>query len=150
MVEFARESCSIMREIIPLATAHAKEMDYCVFDHAPLDLNETAYWAIENAGSLRVFTVRQDNQLVGYAVFIIAMALEHKTVKQAHEAGFYLAPEVRLGRTAVRFLSYCDSEMAEEQVAMVLYHSPVAHPKFGAILARRGYVKVDEVYARRL
>ena len=150
MVEFARESCSIMQEIIPLASAHAKEMDYPVFDQAPLDLDEDAYRAIEAAGLLRVFTARQDNILVGYAIFIVAMALEHRTVKQGLEAGFYLAPEVRLGRTAVRFLSYCDSEMAEEKVAMVLYHSPVAHPKFGAILARRGYVKVDEIYARRL
>ena len=147
MLKFERESSDILEKIKPLANLHSGEIGYRLTPE-PLDINEDAYRALDKAGILRVFTIR-DTQLVGYGVFILGFSLDRKSIKQAHEGGFFILPVYRLGRTALKFLDYCDNRLKEDGVNMVIYQSPVG-ANFGKILSRRGYTKVDEVYARRI
>jgi hypothetical protein len=46
-------------------------------------------------------------------------------------------------------MALAEAALLEHGCNMVLYHSPAANPGFGTLLAKRGYSKVDEVYARR-
>jgi len=150
MVEYARESADIFDEIFPLVQMHAKEIAYGVTADEPLDIALDTYRALEQAGALCVFTVRSEGRLVGYAIFHLGQSLDRKYIKQAHEGGLFLLPECRGGRTAMRLLEFADAELANLGCNTVLYSSPAANPKFGAMLSRLGYEKVDEVYARRL
>lgn len=147
MVSFHTESSAVIEEIIPLAYSHAAELQYSVTPE-PLDINDDAYRVLDKAGVLRVFTARDAN-LVGYGVFILGFSMDRRWLKQAHEGGFFLLPEYRLGRTALKFLEYCDNQLKEDGVNMVVYQCPTGSA-FGKILTRRGCTHVDEVYARRM
>lgn len=147
-MKFDLESSEIIDEILPLADIHSREIGYRLTPE-PLDINVDMYRAADKAGILRVFTIRDDGKLIGYGIFLLGYSLDRRTLKQAHEGGFFLLPEYRLGRIALKFLEYCDNRLSEDGVNMVIYQSPVG-AAFGEILSRRGYTKVDEVYARRI
>jgi GNAT superfamily N-acetyltransferase len=149
-VRYAIEDIGVLPELLPLAYAHANEITYDITRSDPLDINEETYRALHDAGVLKIFTARSEDRLVGYAVYVLAYSLDRKYILQAQECGLFVLPEFRRGRVALGLLKYADDALAETGCDMVFYHSPAANPKFGELLSRLGYSRVDEVYARRM
>jgi GNAT superfamily N-acetyltransferase len=151
MVDYACETVAeVLDEILPLVYRHNEEISYDITSGDPLDIDVDLYSRLHEHGLLKVFTAREDGQLIGYALFHLAFSMQRKYLKQAHEGGFYVRPEFRRGHVAIKFIAYIARELAKEDCHMVLYSSPAANPKFGELLHLLGYSKVDEVYARRL
>lgn len=146
----AVEDMDVFDEIMPLAMAHADEITYDVTRGEPLDVNEEAYRALANMGILKIFTVRRSRRLVGYLVYVVSHSLDRRYLKQAFEGGFFILPKFRGTSAALRLMRFAEKELSDQGCDMVLYHSPAANPRFGALLSRLGYSKVDEVFARRL
>ena len=84
----------IIDEALPLLTKHWKELANHQ-DIRPLDINFEAYEQMNDLGLIRVFTVREDEKLVGYASFCINYNLHYKTWKHAICDVYYIAPEKR-------------------------------------------------------
>ncbi len=171
MIQFAKEllTDALWAEAIPLLAAHYLEVAH--FKDIPLDPDRALYAASEEAGILRVFTARDDkgyihphslklkpgtrmgitispDPLVGYALYFVRPAPHYMGSVQAVQDVLYLAPAHR-GRTAYKFVSWCDEQLSTEGVQAV-YHHVKASKDFGPMLEHQGYELVDRIYAKRL
>lgn len=150
-VKFLREPLtpSLLEEMRPMNEAHYKEIAH--YKDIPLKIDRQRYLALEAAGILRCYTVRDqdDHRLVGYAVFIVQFNMHYSDSLQAAQDVIFLAPEYRGQFLGSRFINWCDDRLRDEGAQAVYQHVKVAHD-FGKLLERLGYEPVDIIYARRL
>lgn len=147
-VKFQREKASteLMAEMLPLLAAHWKEIAH--FQDIPLNPDLSTYQRAEELNNLRCFTFRENGDLKGYAVFLIRYNPHYMTSLQAQQDVLYIDPKSR-GTLPIKFLKFCDEQLAAEGVQAVYHHVKAAH-NFGLILQRQGYELVDLIYAKRL
>lgn len=141
---------ALIAEMQPLIELHHSEISH--FKDLELDPSFDSYKALEEAGILRFFTVRDDDkfgELVGYSVWTVTAHPHFKGIKQATEDLLLLHPDCRKGREGVRFIGFCDGWLKGDGIK-IIYHSVNMAHDFSAILKRMGYVAVDTVYARRV
>lgn len=132
-------------EMFPLLTEHWKEV--ALFNDIPLDPDKEAYERMEANGAVRLYTLRDEGQLVGYSVFFIIHHPHYKSSMQAQQDIIYITPEARgIGK---QFIKDCDEELRKEGVQVVSQHVKASH-NFGPLLERIGYVISDHIYVRRL
>jgi len=136
-------------EILPLMVAHHSEVAEREPNLPPLNIDRIQYEVLDALGSLRVYTVRVDNELVGYASMIITKPLKAcGTLTAVHDA-LYLKPEHRLGLTGLKLIAFADAELAAEGVVRVLQIAPVG-TGLGKALERLGYAPLEITYTKRL
>lgn len=112
MIVFARESFTEIRnEICPLWEAHFSEVCRDQ-DAVPLDVDEATYTAMEVREELVVITARRLGDLVGYAFIIVGKHIHHRSTTVAQTDMYYLRPDCRGGRTALRFFRAVEREAA--------------------------------------
>jgi len=136
----------LMSEMIPLFDIHYKQIAH--YQDIPLNPDYDRYLMMQDAGMLRVFTARsEDDSLVGYSVFFINHNIHYKDSLQAVQDILFIHPNHR--GAGGRLIKWCDEALAEEGVQAVYHHVKAAH-NFGPLLERMGYELVDYIYARRL
>ncbi len=146
--QFARESsATVIDEIKPLLEAHYAEIAH--YKDIPINCDFDAYLRLEAAGRLRIYGIRVDAILIGYAIFTVAKSLHYSGSLQAHQDVLYLDPAYRKGRVGLRFIQFCDSQLQADGVQVVFHHVKAAH-NFGPMLERMGYELIDHIYGRRL
>lgn len=87
--------------------------------HEPLAPSLARYQAANDTGFLRFATARQDGQLVGYLTFYVTASM-HSQVPMAVEDTFFLHPDVRKGRNALRLLQFVEAQCRAWGVAELL------------------------------
>jgi hypothetical protein len=143
---FARESMgSVWHEIQPLLREHWEEVAF--YPDIPLAPDEERYRQMDAAGILRVYTVRREGVLHGYAVFFVLPSLHYSTQRQATCDVVYLVPEVR-GGAGYRFIAWCDEQLRGEGVDLVSHHVKVKLD-WSPLLERLGYEWMDKILVRR-
>jgi hypothetical protein len=143
---FKREQLSnVLEELKPLLEAHYLEIAH--YRDIPLIPDYEGYLRIESTGALRVFTIREDDKLIGYGLFFVKTNFHYSTSLQAVQDILFLSKE-RRGH-GKKFISWCDEQLRSEGVQVVYHHVKAAH-NFGALLVRSGYELVDLIYAKRL
>jgi GNAT superfamily N-acetyltransferase len=147
-VIYAREFLTpeFIRELIPLLEAHWSEIDHADIPMAP---DWAFYSGVEEAGMLRIYTVRSSGSLKGYCVFFVNRAPHSKGSTQARADLIYLDPEIRGRFVGSRFISWCTEQLRAEGVEMV-YHTVNAKHDWGEILRRQGFDLHEYVYSKRL
>lgn len=145
MIALARESVEdVIEEIKPLLRLHWQEVAHY------LDIELDPDWDFYlTSPSVRVFTARDDGQLIGYGVFFIGPNRHYKQSIQAVQDILFLHPEYRGGRTGYKLIKFCDEE-ARKEGAQVIYHHTKARHDFGPLLGHLGYELVDFIYGHRL
>ncbi len=147
MITFHREqTVAFVREALPLFTDHHKELTH--YKDFQLSVDFEQYVEFEKRGASRIFTVRKDTQLVGYAVFAISVHT-HYAKNHAQCTVLYLIPALRGTGLGKQFILWCDDQLRLEFVHVV-YHHVKASNDFSALLENAGYELVDYIYARRL
>tara|TARA_R110000868_G_C10597262_1_gene740144 strand:- start:196 stop:651 length:456 start_codon:yes stop_codon:yes gene_type:complete len=147
---FARETAAdVERDIVPLMHAHDKDVAHVDFADWPLDVDMEVYRNLERIDKLRVFTARDAGELVGYCTIFIVRSHQRRSLTVGMEDALYLKPEYRKAGNAMRLITFVNEQLKGE-CEWVMYHAPAAFPRFGTILARTGYTKYSETYARRL
>ena len=69
-IVFNKESFKdTFEEAMPLIKRHYDEIAH--FKDIPLDPDVTLYKALEDAGGIHVFTVRKNDNLIGYSLFFV-------------------------------------------------------------------------------
>lgn len=137
----------VIAEIAPLLHAHWKEIAH--YQDIKLEPDWEAYRALNEAGILKVFTVRTANArvLIGYSVFFVRHNLHYSSSKQAVQDILFIHKDYRgAGR---HFIRWCDQQLMADGVQAVYHHVKTAH-NFGPLLERMGYELVDLIYAKRL
>lgn len=136
---------SVQTDIETLIQNHALE----VGDNLALDPDIEAYTALEDAGVLRVFGVREEGLLVGYATFIVSSSnLHHKGLRCAANDMLYVMPKHR-GITGTRLMAYAESVLASEGKIAVTLHVP-SICDWRSLAKRWGYAQIETVMMKRL
>lgn len=141
---------SLFDEMAPLLVLHWREV--AQFQDIPLAPAFAQYLERQEAGNLRVYTVRgrkmpghpfeaQVDALAGYAVFFVQPNPHYTTSLQASADILFLHPDVR-ARTAMRFIKWCDDQLAAEGCDLV-YQRVKLSKDWSPILTRIGYTPVD-------
>ena len=149
--KFGLESLAQVRAsgVEQLLRQHWREVAH--FTDIPLDPDWDAYQGVENVGRLRIFTVRIDDELVGYAAYFINRNPHYRSSLQAVQDVLFLAPEHRKFRIGYRLIMFADTHLAAEGVQAVYQHSKVKKElDMGPLLARQGYELIDTLWAKRL
>lgn len=147
---FARESiASFFDDALPLFEKHFKEVSH--FQDIPLNIDLDTYQLIDANGALRIFTARQDGELVGYAVFFVKLNPRYSTSLQANQDILFINPSCRAKGFGQNLIAFCDEQLKAEGVQVVYQHVK-ATPKlnFGPLLERMNYELVDLIFAKRL
>lgn len=144
---FSRESIRVVMENQQLIEQHWGEV---VADGAQrkLDVNWDFFLRCESVGGLVTFVAREQDEIVGYAVFLLQYHLHCKTTVSAHNDAIFIRKDKRKGGLGIRFLQYIDEELPRLGANMIFFHvKPAAD--FGPFLTRRLKYKFHEtIYVR--
>lgn len=148
MLKFQREIASdaLFEEMTPFFEAHYKEIAH--FQDIPLDPDFPQYLLVEAAGLLRIYTARDENNLLlGYAWYFVRPNFHYRTSKQAYQDILFVSPEKR--GFGEKFIVWCDVQLKAEGVQVVCHHVKEKH-NFGPLLERLGYELTDLLWQKRL
>jgi len=106
------------------------------------------YKLIEKNGNLRVFTIRHNKRLIGYAVFIVLPHHHRLQVVQAENTLFFVTKEHRKGLLASKFIRWCEKELFDNGVSQISMRTKL-RASFGILLKRLKYKEEEVVYLKK-
>lgn len=133
-----------LKELFPL---HYEEL--CVTKDFPLAPDYDAYKRLADCGMLRCVTVRADEELVGYIIFIIQPHLHYMTCKTAFEDIYYIRPDFRKGRVGIRLFKYAEEVLKGIGVNRVIMHTKI-HMDNSKLFEYLGYKWTDKLFTKIL
>lgn len=111
----AERMTAIWPEVEPLARVHYAEIG---ISKRPLRWARDHYAAMEDAGSHRFYTIRDDiGKLIAYCSMFLVCS-PHDQVREAHEDAIYVVPEFR-GHLGPSFERRIDYALSEEYVKRI-------------------------------
>lgn len=144
-MKYQREAAiDVMEDLIPLIIKHHQEISR--FKDLKLKPDFQKYVQYDNAGFLRIFTARDDGELIGYLLVYVRESLHFQT-KEAVQDALFITPKKR--GFGVNFLKWCEAQLRLEGIEFLYQHVNVHHD-FSPILIRMGYEHLDSVYVKRL
>lgn len=147
-MQLQRESfADFIDEALPLLQAHYEEV--AKYKDIPLSVDVEMYLKLEEVGTLRIFTAREEGGLIGYAVYFVRYNPHYSTSLQAVQDVLFLAKGERRGLAGYKLIKYADERLAEEGVEVV-YHHVKLRQDFGPLLERLGYEPIETIWGRRL
>lgn len=132
-------------EAITLMQQHHDEVG--PFRGEKLTASLNVFAGLEMGGSARLFTAREDDELLGYATFMIGANPNYVHLTQAVQSAIFIRPDKR--GFGARFIDWCDAELKKDGVNVVFQYVSIHHD-FSSTLLRLGYEKAETVYLRRL
>jgi len=143
MVERWRD---LRAEMLPLLVRHWREV---ALNHAevPLDIDEARYKALDESGALHIVTARQETELIGYHVAIVATHLHYASTLHGITDVYWIAPERRHGTTALRLFQTVEHEMKTLGVKK-LFTATKLHLDQGSLFEHLGYKPIERVYSK--
>lgn len=143
----AEELEAILPEFLEIAKSHNEELR--PFDHLVMNPDIENYRVLFSMGVYKIYSVRDNDKLVGYAGFFVSPSMQHKDSIQAVQDLIYLNPELRGKGIGHGFIQWIDDQLKYEGVDIV-YHHTKNGKSFGGLLESLNYKLIDYVYARRL
>ena len=120
---------------------------------SPLDEKLDVYWRgyflAQGAGVLKIYTVRSDLELVGYAVFVVEIMLHHKTVTRAVCDTIFISKGSRKGYNGVDLIKFCESQLKRIGVSVINIGTN-SKRDLSKLFDRLGYSPCETVFSRRI
>jgi len=113
----------------------------------PLDPSYDSYYKLEEMGALRIYVLRQEGLVQGYAVFFVLPNMKYQTSIHATADLVYLVPWLRKQTIGAKFLGWVVGQLQKEGVQIVRL---AVAPTFGPLLEQLGYEQKQVVYEKRL
>ena len=146
-MKFAHENlANVKQDILPLLDEHWREIALNQ-DVIKLNPHWEAYAALDAAGRLRVYTARENGELLGYFVLIVAPSLHYKDHIFANNDIIFLRADVREGFTGIKLIKYAVECLEREGVRQININTKV-HQPFDKILERQGFENIERVYSK--
>lgn len=118
-------------------------------DAIALNPDWEAYASLEGEGKLKIFTARDDNQLVGYFVVICGNNIHYKDHTFAENDVIYLTPKQRKGGTGLKLIKFAEQSLKSDGVSVLLINTKVHRP-FDPLMERLGFKLTERVYSKYL
>lgn len=117
----------------------------------PLTPDFALYRTLADANRLRIFTVRLDELLLGYAVFLLGVDTLTKEKIQAVCNVLYLEPAYRRGWTGYNLMKFANESMEiNDGVSAISHCLSVRNPSLSILLERMNFRKEEEVWTLRI
>ena len=146
MITYQQEFLYLVEGYDELLSRHWEEIALNK-DKINLSPDWEAYLAKEEAGETALFTVRDDNKLVGYFLVFIGRHIHYQDHVFAQNDVIYVAPEYRKGFTGIKLIKFAEKCLKEDGVSVIQINTKF-HKDFGSILKRLGYVPTDTIYGK--
>lgn len=136
----------LIDETAPLVEAHYREIAWRQ-DVIPLDPDYDRYAAGDTTGAIRIYTARQDGELIGYAVFIVNPHLHYKTTLWAMNDVLYVAEGRRGYRAGSKLLRYAEADLRANGVKVMGLHIKDLH-NWGSLAKILGFERVESTWLK--
>lgn len=104
---------------------------------------------LARAGKFHIVTVREDGRLAGYHASIVEPLLHYKSILAAKSDLYWLAPECRVGRVALRLFQEVERSLRARGVK-VLYDGTKVELDRGELFEHLGYQLIEKRYCKVL
>lgn len=138
---------AFVEEMQSLFSAHYDEL--CVTKDFPLAPDYDAYKRLAEGGMLRCITVRADDELIGYAIFIIQPHLHYRTCMTAFEDLYFIRKDYRKGRVGIRLFKYAEEVLKGIGVNRIIMHTKI-HLDNSSLFEYLGYKHTDKLFTKIL
>lgn len=138
----------VVNDIQPLLPEHWAEL--AVHKDIPLEPEFHFYSAMDEAGALKIFTVRYEGALVGYSIFVVRPRHAHYAIAWAMNDIVWLRPDRRNEGVGTAFVQFWDRHLFDFGVTIVHVNVKVAHPVLMYLLKSRGYATIECGMEKRL
>ena len=136
-----------VEELKKLYPEHYEELS--VTKSIPLEPNYEVYKYIEDAGILKVVTCRNDEDLIGYILFIVTPHLHYKSCITAVEDIYFVRKDYRKGRTGIKLFQFAEKYLKEQGVHRVIYGTKV-HLDNSKLFEYLGYSFFEKLYSKMI
>ena len=103
-----------------------------------------------NPDNGRCYTVEQGGNVVGAAGVLFYPCWHDNRKRDAQEIFWWINPENRGGRDAIRLIDQIEKDAMAAGINRLMLAHTAENEKVGFYYARRGYIKTETTYARRL
>jgi GNAT superfamily N-acetyltransferase len=138
----------VIEEGKPLLFQHWKELTS--YPDIPLEPEWEWYRQMDEAGALKIFTLRHVDCLIGYSLFVVRPRHAHYDVSWAVNDIIWLSPDYRNIGVGSAFITYCDEKLRELGVTVVCIDAKVRHPALMYLLKKCGYRTISCGMEKRL
>ena len=146
-MKIAHESlASVKEDIKPLIEKH---WELVALNQGKIKLNPNweEYARLDAAGVLRVFTAREDGELVGYCVLVVSRSMHYKDHIFANNDVTFVLPDNRAGATGYQLLKYAEDHCAENGISLMNVNTKV-HIPFDTLLVGMGFNLIERIYSK--
>lgn len=118
--------------------------------HEPFNPSYARYLSCNQSGFFQLFTARDGERLAGYFGVYITESM-HSQLRMATEDTFFLRPDYRGGRNALRFLRFIEKQCAEWGVKEIMFSCEADNESgIKGLLALLDYRPVIVQYSKHL
>lgn len=152
VVDHARFAVEKFADVIdqmkPLLDQHWAEI--AVYPDIPLEPNYDFYKQADLVGLLRIYTVRQNGDIIGYSVFCVRPHVHYKNHSWAQNDVIWLHPDHRQQGIAQGLVRFWEDDLRLQGVSVVHVNAKTQHPALSFLLKSCGYNAVEVGFEKRL
>jgi len=148
-MEYALECLpSVKKDILPLIEEH---WELIALNKGSIKLNPDweQYAALDASGIMKMFTARDNGELVGYFILLVNNSLHYKDHVFAVCDIIFVTPEARKGATGYKLLKYAENWCVENNVSLLNINTKV-HMPFDSLLEKTGFNLIERLYSKYL
>ncbi len=113
-----------------------------------VDVNTPLYHNLNRVNCLKIYSIREDNTLIGYSSFIIQPHLQHKEHCKANQDVLYIDKDKR--GNGIKFMLWCENRLVEDRGISFVFRSVTKFKDWSLILKRLNYEEVETIYMKDL
>jgi GNAT superfamily N-acetyltransferase len=138
----------LLEELKPLNEDHYHEIAMYQ-DSVELNPRYDVYSLLQSEGSLKIYTVRDSLELVGYFILVVAAHMHYKDHLFATTDIIYIDEQYRNKRVGFELISFAEKDLANEGVSVMILNTKCKKP-FYELCEGLGYDKIEVVYGKLL
>jgi GNAT superfamily N-acetyltransferase len=112
-----------------------------------LNPNWEEYARLDASGVLRVFTARENNELVGYCVLVVSRSIHYKDHIFANNDVTFVLPDHRAGATGYHLIKYAEDYCKDNEISLMNINTKV-HVPFDKLLVGMGFDLIERIYSK--
>lgn len=116
-------------------------------DKIKLNPDWDKYKQLEGLGNLKIFTVRNDSDLVGYFICTVGSNLHYKDHTFAVNDVLFLHKDYRKGLTGAKLIKFAEKCLREDGVSVLVINTKV-HQPFDKLMEFLGFNLTERVYSK--
>lgn len=122
-----------------------------LWDHLDekINLDWDTYYSMEEMGVFYLFTVRDEDQLIGYCSFIIAPDPHYKGRLAALQDSLFVSKLYRSKGVGEKLIDHCDNILEHDFKVASIQQNVNVKIDFSPLLERKGYEPTEKVLVKR-